>query len=209
MKTNNYELINNKIKKIAKKICKEDDYIINLIDNEIVLIKALNILPVFKKLWQLLNNNKCYKDNKFFFCDDDYSLWIEFPKQNKKHIVRKVIIASCSTVCRDDNTILYIYDEGINDNCWDIFRIARVWQRQKTNNKYKCGDDRDINIPSLNTYRKRNFRFGYYDCRDIGHVLKIQNGHIDNAYWNKLNAIRDLNDLNFYLTSFINDIRKE
>jgi hypothetical protein len=140
-------------------------------------------LKHFDSLYENLKANKHTRRNKYIYGDYDYGVWIEPSKT--KH--RKVIVATCYCACRDDNTTIYIKDEISPD--WIRFRVDTVWGRQKKN-KFNFGDDRDIDTPSLVTYRKRDFEYGYRDSRDKGHVLKYdslhsKHGRVENAHANE------------------------
>lgn len=143
-------------------------------------------LLVFDEIWWTLHERKHTKKNKFIY-GDDVGIWIEYPKNKNKRVV--VSERYCS--CADDNIHIFIYDKSINPReyfNWDKFRVVTVWHRQ-INNKLGIdwGDDRNIDLPSLNTYRKRDFRYGYYDCRDKGHCLlyEAHNERVENAHWNE------------------------
>lgn len=144
-------------------------------------------LKVFDAVWELLRARKHTKKKPFIHGDYDYSVWVENTKVKDK----KVIAATCHCACAPDNTHLYI-----EENCkyreppYEImhrFRVATVWPREKKSNLgIAWGDDRDINVPSLNTYRKRNFHYGYFDCRDEGNVLLYSGylgGRVEHAGW--------------------------
>ena len=80
------------------------------------------------------------------------------------------------------------------------FLCRTVWPRANYKGGYKVaksekhpdgwfswGDDRDIKIPSINTYRKRDFEYFYKDCRDEGHVFTYENEKCDKASWHEKN----------------------
>ena len=105
-------------------------------------------------------------------------MWVERVK-NKRIIVHQ---SQCS--CADDNTHIFIQEQGLLGN---RFHVRTVWPRQSSRGGYAVekskkhpdgwfswGDDRDISTPSLNTYRARDFEFGYMDCRDKGYVLSTE-----------------------------------
>lgn len=144
-------------------------------------------IPVFDEAWQLLHNRKHTKKNKFVYGDIDVGVWIEYPKNKNK----KVIISTRYCSCADDNTHIFIYDKSSIPKeyfNWDKFRAATVWPRQ-INSKLGIdwGDDRNIDLPSLNTYRKRDFHYGYYDCRDKGHSFLYEaiNERVEKASWDE------------------------
>lgn len=135
-------------------------------------------IPIFEKVWTILDKKGYTKRNKFIYGDIDVGLWVEYPKNTSK----KVIVSTRYCAMADDNTHIFILDKEILN--WVKFRVATVWPRENSKGGYKVkkskkypdgwfswGDDRDIKIPSLNTYRKRDFHYGYYDCRDKGHCF--------------------------------------
>ncbi len=139
-------------------------------------------IPTFERVWKMLDEKRHTKNNKFIYGDIDQGLWIEYPKDKNK----KVIISTCYCSCADDNTHIFILERLYSNRI--RFRVATVWPREKHNTDGRWGDDRDIDIPSLNTYRKRDFRYGYYDCRDEGHCILYENyerkvGRVEKAHW--------------------------
>lgn len=133
-------------------------------------------IPVFLEVWKKLNEQKHTRKNKFVYGDYDVGLWVEYPKDKNK----KVIISTRYCSCADDNTYIFILEKT---DYRTVFRTVTVWPRQ-INSKYKhCekGDkfSKDIYKPSLNTYRKADFKFGYYDNRDKGHVFLYEKYHFE------------------------------
>jgi len=132
-------------------------------------------IPVFQSVWSALTLGQYTRKKPFWVGDDDYAVWNEYPKgQNKRVIVSR----------SDNNTHLFI-EEGIQflSDCPLLYklRIATVWPRETKISGMAWGDDRDIDRPSLNTYRKRNYHYGYYDIRDKGHVALLANKRVDHA----------------------------
>jgi hypothetical protein len=117
---------------------------------------AKDHLRTFIELWDILNNNNITQKNPIRFCDADFSVWVG----NTIEKNRKVIVAHSSTVCRDDNTYIFILENGSK------FRIVTVWGKEKKN---KHGGW--IEKPSLKTYIARDYKYGYGDMRDPGHIL--------------------------------------
>lgn len=147
-------------------------------------------LPIFNELWELLNKKGHTRKNPFGYGDIDYDVWVEYPKDNNK----QVIVSICYCACADDNTHIFIYDKELSDPKiystydWSKFRVATVWKRQKSNDRWPNDEyDRNIDVPSLSTYRKRDFRYGYYDCRDKGHVLlyEAHSERVEKASWSE------------------------
>lgn len=143
-------------------------------------------VPKLTEVWQWLYDNKRDKNNTFDYGDADGSIWYEEIKQTEKWPDRrKVIIHKSHCSCANDRTHIFILDD--NDSAiGDKLRVRTVWDRQNSRGGYavqKCkewpdgwlswGDDRDIKVPSLRTYRDRNFKFSYGDGRDKGYVLSL------------------------------------
>lgn len=143
-------------------------------------------LPIFDKVWKVLDEKGHTRNNKFVYGDIDVGLWVEYPKNKKSN--KRIIISERYCSCADDNIHLFIE----NGKKWLTecpilykFKVVTAWPRQ-INSKYgKWKDDRDIDKPSLNTYRKRGYTFGYGDGRDKGHSILYQNGRVDKAHWNE------------------------
>lgn len=133
-------------------------------------------IPIFEEIWQQLRIGEHNKNNPFWYGDADASVWIEKVK-NKRIIIHK---SQCTTA--DDNTTIFIQE--LKSMFGPRFHVRTVWPRQSKrggyavekskehpNGWFSWGDDRDVDVPSLNTYRERDFKFGYMDCRDKGYVL--------------------------------------
>ncbi len=146
-------------------------------------------IPTFEKVWKILNERGHTEKNKFVYGDIDVGLWVEYPKDKNK----KVIISTTYCSMADDNTHLFILDKLLPN--WIRFRVATVWPRENNKGGYMTkdgwfywGDDRDVKTPSLNTYRKRDYKYGYYDCRDKGHCILYENhgqdiGRVEHAHY--------------------------
>ncbi len=140
-------------------------------------------IPIFHTNWEMLNSKGHTKNNKFVFGDIDEAVWIEKTKDKNK----KVIV--CERYCSMANNNIHIFIMEKPFDNWVTFRVATVWHREiKSISGIKWGDDREIDKPSLNTYRKRDFHYGYYDCRDEGHCFKYEQrlkdvGTVEKAHW--------------------------
>lgn len=176
-----------------------NDYLIECIKEKFWGRVVKDHLPIFNKTWKILNEKKYTAKNPFVYGDDDVGVWIELTKSESK----KVIASTCYCSCADDNTHIFILDDHSILNAHSIvFRVATVWPRQiNKRDKHPWGDDRDIKLPSLNTYRERDFRYGYYDCRDKGSCFlyeEFKKGiavRVENAHWDEgaiTNALRTL-----------------
>jgi hypothetical protein len=140
-------------------------------------------IPVFHEIWDLLKAGGYNRKNPFVYGDYDYSVWTEPCKTEG----RQVIISVCHCACRDDNTFVYIRDSNSSD-IFDTFRCVSVWPRQtmsRYSKQHKFGDKRDIGKPSLSTYRKVDWHWGYYDCRDKGSVFLYNafGNRVEHASW--------------------------
>lgn len=170
-------------------------------------------IPTFHKVWKALDERGYTKNNPLQFGDIDYGLWVEYPKDDKK----KVIVSTCYCSCADDNTHIFVLDEPYKDS--KLFknhinlRVATVWPREKKtktrgykqpDGSYSWGDDRDIDLPSLNTYRKRDFVYGYSDGRDKGHCIMYETrekngGSAKDASWSENKIAHSIWLLKYYL----------
>jgi len=133
------------------------------------------IIPATRHLFDQLKEKGHDRKNPAVLGDIDYSTWYEEPKENIK-----VIVTTCHCSCADDNTTIYWLDDRFKDveyegdTPWVKFKIMTAWPRETSKRKsYKWNDDRDIEKPSIHTYRKRKWKFGYSDSRDLerGFVL--------------------------------------
>ena len=123
-------------------------------------------LPYFSQLWKWLDDREHHSHKTAIsLVDVDYSVWIEKPSNED----RRVIISICHCRMFDDNTTIFIED-GLSGLF--KFRVVTVWPKEKKSRcGHKYGDMRDIDLPALSTYRKKDWNWGYEDFRDKGHVL--------------------------------------
>lgn len=155
-------------------------------------------IPIFEEIYGILSENgNIGSRNSYTHGDIDNSVWIE-KTQNPDN--KRVIASKCHCSCADDNTHLYILDNLTHRDIL-TFRCRTVWPRQSNRGGYRVakseknpdgwvswGDDRDISIPSIATYRKRDFDFSYRDCRDKGHVFtydELNGPTLDHAHWHE------------------------
>jgi len=145
-------------------------YAIRLVNQEFWGLVVQDHVPIFNEVYKILQEKgNIGRSNKYVYGDIDVGVWVE-PVKDKN---RKVIASTRYCSMADDNTHIYITEHQ------DIpvlfkFICKTAWPRQK---KRKTswgvfGDHRDIDIPSIATYRKYDFKFGYNDCRDKGYVFK-------------------------------------
>lgn len=120
-----------------------------------------NYIPVFDELFSLLVEKNHTKDNTYGYGDIDGDIWYE--KCGKMEIV----VDESHCTCADDNTRIYIKTNDYNN----AFLVVTAYPKQKKN-KFHFNDHRDIDQPSIQTYRNYNFEFAYGDFRDETHVLK-------------------------------------
>ena len=161
-------------------------------------------LHCFDESWQLLNDNGYNTSkNPHYQCDDDYAVWIEPVNSIDKYYKTKVIISSSSSICADDNTIIFVKDESELKPDKPKLRIVSVWPKQKKDkNGYMIH-------PSLLTYRKHGFKYGYGDLRDIGHILTyggiIAPYRVERACSTIPKIKRALRDLSFHHSTLVNE----
>jgi hypothetical protein len=148
-------------------------------------IILLDYMPKLQKIWQYLYDNKYNKSHTLPYGDADGNIWVEYPKQISKWTDnRKILIHTSHCTMADDNTHIFMMDK---DSALNTLEIRTVWPRQNLKGGYKVekseeypngwfswGDDRDVKIPSLQTYRDRNFEYGYHDATDKGYVVTLQ-----------------------------------
>lgn len=163
-------------------------------------------IPIFEEIHQILTSKKNIDEkNRYTYGDVDVSVWVEKVKNPKD---MKVIASTRHCSGADDNTHLYILKNskiGIPEfdskNMFLEFKCRTVWSRQNKRGGYRVakskehpngwfswGDDRDIKLPSINTYRERDFNFSYGDCRDKGHVFTFKNfsgPELDHPDWHE------------------------
>ena len=147
-------------------------------------------VPMFLETWRLLNKHKAIGEkNRLIFGDIDTGLWIEPTKKDKFGNCKKVIASTRYCSCADDNTHIYIMDGLFSRDFWR-FTCVTAWPRQKSvrrGNGFKWGDNRDIEVPSINTFRKDDFDFGCGDGRDNFHVFKWEDRHrgptVEKPHW--------------------------
>lgn len=122
-------------------------------------------IPVFKEFYDILKEGKYIgEDNAIMTGDMDESCWIEEGPENYKIIA---VCRHCS--CADDNTHIYILKElefeGEVNFDFTKFMGVTAWP-EETKNNFTFGDHRDIDHPSIQTFRDNDFNFGYGDARD-------------------------------------------
>jgi hypothetical protein len=176
-------------------------------------------IPVFHSVYDILKaKNHIGQKNCYTYGDIDVGVWIEKVKNPDD---KRVIASTRYCSCADDNTHLYILS-GFASELYLDFRCRTVWPRQNSRGGYRVaksdehptgwfswGDDRDIKVPSINTYRKRNFEFGYNDCRDKGHVFTytksiVTGPRLDNPHWHEMRIPHALQGLRWHLAALEN-----
>jgi len=157
-------------------------------------------IPKLEKIWKYLHDNKRNKNNPITYGDIDGDVWVEYIRQEKEwEDKRKIIIHKSHCSCANDRTHIFILDTS--KHCFgDKLRVRTVWDKQNSKGGYSVekskkypngwfswGDDRDIKIPSLRTYRDRNFEFSYGDGRDKGYVLSLKTFGGQKIEWAHIN----------------------
>ncbi len=147
--------------KEAEKEKKLGMYTINRAKDLFYGMVVKNYIPVFDKLFSLLVQKNHTKDNPYCYGDIDGDIWYE------KHDGKEIIIDESHCTCADDNTMIYIKTNDYDN----AFLVVTAYPKQKKN-KFHFNDYRDIDQPSIETYRRYNFDFAYGDFRDKTHILK-------------------------------------
>jgi hypothetical protein len=134
-------------------------------------------IPQLKEVWQYLHDNKYTKDNTLGYGDIDGAIWVEYVRQEEEwEDKRKIIIHTSHCSCADDNTHIFILnEEGVLGK---VLHVRTVWPREKNKGKHKYKKQ-----PSINTYRKNNFKFGYQDGRDTGYSLTLEGKGTPKVEW--------------------------
>lgn len=170
-------------------------------------------MKIFHQVWKILDEKgNIGKKHEYVYGDIDVGLWIE---KVKNPLDKKVIASTRYCSMADDNTHLYIMSglEYIKEfPSFLNYKCRTVWPRASYRGGYKVavseeypdgwlrwGDDRDVKVPSINTYRSRDFNFSYGDCRDKGHVFTYEFGACDNPHWNESRISYALRDLRWHL----------
>ncbi len=140
-----------------------------------LLVKAA--IPLFEDVWARLNEKKhISREKSFDYGDLDVSTWVE------RTSYQKILIYIRHCAMADDNTKIYILEDIDPDfpKCGE-FRAISVWPRQV--NYPKSWGMKGPKLPSLATYRKTKFAYGYQDSRDDSYIFtyKASNEHIDGA----------------------------
>lgn len=142
-------------------------------------------VSVFNSVWNILTERgNVGQSNRYVYGDVDVGVWVEKVKNPND---KKVIVSTCYCSCADDNTHTYIltgFDSEHFGQKFLEFKCRTVWPIQNSRGGYRVkkskdypngwfswGDDRDIKIPSIKTYRDRDFKFSYGDSRDKGFVF--------------------------------------
>jgi hypothetical protein len=146
----------------------------------------------FNTLHDLLVLNDHDKNNPYVYGDYDVGVWYEkYPDQ-----YTKVLATTRYCSCADDNTHIYVLKdisepgfEGLHRYEYITFLCATAWPRQinESRSSHQWGDHRDIKHPSINTFRRHNFKYGYQDGRDDHYCFKYEsmNDSVEDANWNE------------------------
>jgi hypothetical protein len=170
-------------------------------------------IPDFNELYAILKAGNHGPKNPLVTGDMDEGSWIEKSDNEYSKII--AIERYCS--CAIDNTHIFILNEfkyeppegeGFSHleqelmrfKDWTTFTCVTAWPRQiSKRHGHKWGDHRDIEHPSIHTFRKHNFRFAYEDGRDDHYCFKYDSlqGRVEDAYWKEgrlnwaLSSLRD------------------
>jgi hypothetical protein len=154
------------------------------------------VIPMFKDIHSELVIRNHTPETAFMWGDVDMRAWVE------PHDDYKIVCVENLCSGDDNNIFVFILTES-------AFHGRTVWHRESKdkdissvypNDKYW----RDINQPSLQTYRKRGWTLGYGDARDKGYAFsydfftKIVVGALYN-YENIVSSLTELRGLAFAL----------
>ena len=125
------------------------------------------------------------EDNCVWYGDADVYVWIE-PNEGSK----KVLILRNVVTCADEGIYVFTLDEfgaldsAVDDGFLDKFTcraVASIDEDTPSPTSFEWGDFRDTHLPSLKTLRENNWRFGYNDSRDRGHMFAMKHNRLDNS----------------------------
>ncbi len=172
-------------------------------------------IPKFLAVYDVLVANGHDAKNPYVYGDMDQGVWYEKSPDE----ITKIIATERYCSCADDNTHIFI----LKDFGWDQwfnekhkvkqedyrFSCMTAWPRQKNNSKkhHQWGDHRDIEHPSINTYRKHKFKFGYEDGRDEGYSFNYETitGNVEDAHWKESRILYALDILNYDYEAMVNN----
>jgi len=159
-------------------------------------------IPIFNEAFNLLKRyeHDSYK-NGIEFGDWDSTTWYEEVEGDDFQFTQ-VILSKSHCSCNGDDTHIYIRSGCIPIPECNKFLCRTAWDKQKKN-RFSFGDHRDIELPSVHTYRRHNFNFGYGDARDKGHVFSYKGsiGGVDNPGWHETKIPTGLQILKYHLVN--------
>lgn len=206
----NYKQIADKLYSVYKK-SSSGKYLMERVKNLFYGRMVYDHIDDFNELYAILERGEHGSKNPLITGDIDEGSWIE--KSPSEHIKVIAIQRYCS--CADDNTHIYVLtDYRIPDEMgyppadWVTFQCFTAWPRQVSKRRgYKWGDHRDIEHPSINTFRKHKFHFGYEDGRDKHYCFKYSSysDAVEHAFWNEGRLMWGLDSLRFALNSIKNE----
>lgn len=115
----------------------------------------------FDELYAWLKKNKHTSEKSaLWYGDQDAQIWVEESKTERIKAI--IMIWHCEG--RDDRVYLFMKRE-----LFEHFELhaRRIWEAEE---KGKNG----VEKPSIETYRNKNFRHGYFDCRDNGYLFSYR-----------------------------------
>lgn len=163
-------------------------------------------IPGFLEMWDILHSHgNAGKENHYTGGDIDWQVWIEPTKDPED---TKVIVYN--NMC-SGHTFLYILTGLITygpDYDMRHFYCREIWDKEKKYKGYKFGDFRDIEVPSLGTWRRSNFKFGCMDARDKGHIFSYQSAYdgpkLDKSTWQENRISPALREIRWTLEALRN-----
>jgi len=145
------------------------DYMVGRVKEFFYGLMVKDHIYKFKALHEFLIKNGHTVKNPYVYGDDDTGIWYE--KSPKSYTTIIATERYCS--CADDNTHIFILNELDVD--YIKFLGVTAWPRQVSERMdHKWGDHRDIKHPSITTFRKHGFKFGYGDARDAHYCFRYE-----------------------------------
>ncbi len=159
-------------------------------------------IPKFLAVYDVLVANGHDAKNPYVYGDMDQGVWYEKSPDE----ITKIIATERYCSMADDNTHIFILEDYSCDRLGMkyesiYFRCMTAFPRQKSKSKksHQWGDHRDIEQPSINTYRKYKFKYGYCDGRDETYCFNYETltGCVEDAHWKESRILWALNTLNY------------
>lgn len=135
------------------------------------------LLAEFRHAWEWLRKHHSAQSNALMWGDVDYFAWTE-PTRDE-HL--RVIALKVACAARDDNIYLFIDNSPFPQ--LQKFHVRTCWPREtKSRYNMKRNPWDEIELPSLATYRRMDFKPRYGDSRDRGYGLSYDYGNVDSGF---------------------------